>query len=60
MPVVRASRSGAGRAVMTPRKAEQGCIVADNLMPQKARILLMPELTLADDRAALPEMFYEY
>ena len=45
---------------MTPRKAEQGCIVADNLMPQKARILLMPELTLADDRAALPEMFYEY
>ena len=60
MPVVLASRSSAGRVVMTPRKAEQGFIVADNLMPQKARILLMLGLTLTDDRDALQEMFYEY
>ena len=60
MPVVLASRSGAGRVVMTPRKLEQGFIVADNLMPQKARILLMLGLTVTDDRAALQEMFYEY
>ena len=60
MPVVLASRSSAGRVVMTPRKAEQGFIVSDNLMPQKARILLMLGLTVTDDRAALQEMFYEY
>ncbi|CAI8043260.1 L-asparaginase 2 [Geodia barretti] len=35
MPVVLASRSSAGRVVMTPRKDEQGFIVSDNLMPQK-------------------------
>ena len=60
MPVVLASRSSAGRVVMTPRKEEQGFIVSDNLMPQKARILLMLGLTLTDDRDSLQEMFYEY
>ena len=60
MPVALASRSSAGRVVMTPRKAELGFIVSDNLMPQKARILLMLGLTVTDDRAALQEMFYEY
>ena len=60
MPVVLASRSSAGRVVMTPRKAEQGFIVSDNLMPQKARILLMLGLTVTDDRDALQQMFYEY
>ena len=60
MPVVLASRSSAGRVVMTPRKAEQGFIVSDNLMPQKARILLMLGLTVTSDREVLQEMFYEY
>ena len=60
MPVVLASRSSAGRVVMTPRKAEQGFIVSDNLMPQKARILLMLGLTITSDREALQQMFYEY
>ena len=60
MPVVLASRSTAGRVVMTPRKAEQGFIVSDNLMPQKARILLMLALTLTNDRHAIQQMFYEY
>ena len=60
MPVVLASRSSAGRVVMTPRKDEQGFIVSDNLMPQKARLLLMLGLTLTDDRDALQQMFYEY
>ena len=60
MPVVLASRSSAGRVVMTPRKAEQGFIVSDNLMPQKARILLMLGLTITNDREALQQMFYEY
>ena len=60
MPVVLASRSSAGRVVMTPRKDEQGFIVSDNLMPQKARILLLLGLTVSDDREALQQMFYEY
>ena len=60
MPVVLASRSSAGRVVMTPRKEEQGFIVSDNLMPQKARILLMLGLTVADHRDALQEMFYQF
>ena len=60
MPVVLASRSSAGRVVMTPRKDEQGFIVSDNLMPQKARLLLMLGLTITNDRDALQQMFYEY
>ena len=60
MPVVLASRSIAGRVVMTPRKAEQNFIVSDNLQPQKARILLMLGLTVTQDRHALQQMFREY
>ena len=60
IPVVLASRSTAGRVVMTPRKEEQGFIVSDNLMPQKARILLMLALTVSAERAWLQQAFYEY
>ena len=60
MPVVLASRSIAGRVVMTPRKDEQGFIVSDNLMPQKARLLLMLGLTVTSDRGALQDMFYQF
>ena len=45
---------------MTPRKEEQGFIVSDNLMPQKARNLLMLGLTVTGDRNELQQMFYEY
>ncbi len=60
IPVVLASRSTAGRVVMTPRKEEQGFIVSDNLMPQKARILLMLALTVSTKRDWLQQAFYEY
>ena len=60
IPVVLASRSTAGRVVMTPRKAEQGFIVSDNLLPQKARILLMLALTVSTERQWLQQAFYEY
>ncbi len=55
-----ASRSIAGRVVMTPRKDEQGFIVSDNLMSQKARILLMLGLTTTVNRNELQEMFYHF
>jgi len=60
IPVVLATRSTAGRVVTTPKKIEQGFIVADNLLPQKARILLMLGLTISQDLNELQQMFYDY
>ncbi len=60
LPVVLASRSLAGRVVMTPRKEEQGFVVSDNLQPQKARILLMLGLTLTTERREIQRMFQDY
>ena len=59
-PVVLASRAIAGRVIMTPGKAKQGFISSDNLLPQKARILLMLALTVTHDREKIQEMFLEY
>ena len=60
IPVVLSSRSTAGRVINTPRKEEQGFLVCDNLLPQKARILLMLALTVSDDRTWLQQAFYEF
>ena len=60
IPVVLATRSTAGRVVTTPKKDEQGFIVSDNLLPQKARILLMLGLTISKDRHELQQMLYDY
>jgi L-asparaginase len=60
VPVVLATRAMAGRVIMTPRKEQDGFIVADDLLPQKARILLMLALTRTRERQALQEMFYQY
>jgi len=60
IPVVLATRSTAGRVVMTPQKASAGFIVSDDLMPQKARILLMLALSMTRDRQAIQELFYKY
>ena len=58
--VVLASRSQSGRVVMTPKKEEQGFIVCDNLLPQKARVLLMLALNITNDRREIQRMFGEY
>jgi L-asparaginase len=60
IPVVLATRSWNGRVVMTPRKDVGGFVVCDDLMPQKARILLMLALTVTGERRAIQEMFYKY
>ncbi|MFQ6027711.1 MAG: asparaginase [Dehalococcoidia bacterium] len=60
IPVVLASRSTAGRVVMTPQKEQQGFIVSDNLVPQKARVLLQLALTVTQDRREIQQMFHEY
>ena len=59
IPVVLATRSWNGRVVATPKKDADGFIVSDDLMPQKARILLMLALTVTRERGAIQEMFYE-
>jgi L-asparaginase len=60
IPVVLATRSWNGRVVSTPKKDADGFIVCDDLMPQKARILLMLALTVTKERAAIQKMFYEF
>lgn len=60
MPVVLASRATAGRVVTTPQKEKQGFMVCDNLLPQKARILLMLGLTVTQDKAKLQSMFHQF
>jgi L-asparaginase len=60
--VVRSSRTGGG---IVERNVEMdddrlGFIAADELNPQKARILLMLGLTRTRDPARLQEMFYTY
>jgi L-asparaginase len=60
IPVVLASRSTAGRIVITPRITKLGFLVADNLHPQKARILLMLGLTITKNPDILQEMFMVY
>ena len=60
MPVVLATRATAGRVVTTPQKEQLGLMVCDNLLPQKARVLLMLALTATSDRSEIQQMFYEY
>ena len=60
IPVVLATRSWNGRVVSTPKKEADGFIVCDDLMPQKARILLMLALTVTRERADIQRMFYTY
>ena len=45
---------------MTPKKEQQGLIVCDNLLPQKARVLLMLALTVTSNREEIQQMYYEY
>ena len=60
IPVVLSTRSTSGRVVMTPKKSEQGFLVSDNLMPPKARILLMLGLTQTNVPNELQQFFYDF
>jgi L-asparaginase len=55
--VVLSSRAGSGRTFPTRRYGEEGFINADNLNPQKARILLMLALTRMRERAEIADLF---
>ena len=58
--VVRSARVGEGRVLAIGNAHEEGTIGADNLNPQKARILLMLALTKTRDLAEVRRMFREY
>ncbi len=60
--VVRSSRTGGGvvERNLEISDDELGFIAADELNPQKARVLLMLGLTRTADPAALQEMFFTY
>ncbi|MDE2684459.1 MAG: asparaginase [Chloroflexota bacterium] len=60
VPVVIATHVGTGRVLQTRRFTEDGYIVADNLHPKKARILLMLGLTVTSDPGELQRMMLEY
>jgi L-asparaginase len=58
--VVLSSRAGSGRVLPRTSLRKQGFVVADNLNPQKARVLAMLALTHTDDPADVQRMFDEY
>jgi L-asparaginases, type II len=58
--LVRASRVGNGRVLGRDEFDRLGMIPADNLNPQKARILLMLALTKTTDPREIRRMFSEY
>ena len=60
--ILRSARAGAGMVARNGEEKDdqQDWIVADNLNPQKARILLMLGLTVTNNTKALQEMFYKY
>jgi L-asparaginase len=55
--VVLSSRAMSGRSFPARRYREEGFLNADNLTPQKARILLMLALTRTRDPAAIQDLF---
>ena len=58
--VVQCTRAGSGRTFRTTRLQKAGFLTADNLNPQKARILLALALTVTNDPAGIAEMFRTY
>ena len=58
--VVLSSRAGSGRVLPRAVLRERGFVVADNLLPQKARILAMLALTRTEDPVEVQRMFDQY
>ena len=58
--IVFSSRAGSGRVLLRTTFRERGIVVADNLSPQKARVLAMLALTVTDDVGAVQRMFDQY
>lgn len=58
--IVRSSRVGEGKIVKIDKEKWKNTITADNLLPQKARILLMLSLLVTKDKETIQSFFNEY
>ena len=58
--LVRSNRTGNGRVIAQKDLDVMGMVPADNLNPQKARVLLMLALTKTHDPVQIARMFAEY
>ena len=58
--VVQSSRAGSGRVALRRSLEEAGMVAADNLNPQKARVLLMLALTRSPDVSVIRRLFATY
>lgn len=58
--VVQSSRAGSGRIHRSKRLSDAGVLAADNLNPQKARLLLALALTRTSDPAEVARIFATY
>jgi L-asparaginase len=58
--VVQSTRAGSGRTFRGTKLREAGFLIADNLNPQKARILLALALTTTSDPETITRMYQTY
>ena len=58
--VVQCSRAGSGRIIQRSEDRDAGFVPADNLNPQKARVLAMVALAATSERREIARMFAEY
>lgn len=58
--IVYSDRKGQGRVLESPTRLEEGYITADNLRPQKARILLQLALSKTKDPKQIQRIFNHY
>ena len=58
--VVQSTRAGSGRTFRGKRARESGFLIADNLNPQKARLLLALALTVTSDPDEITRIFETY
>jgi len=58
--VVQSTRAGSGRTFRGERFQKSGILIADNLNPQKARLLLALALTRSSDPAEIARIFATY
>jgi L-asparaginase len=58
--VVQSTRAGSGRTHRGKRMRENGFLIADNLLPQKARLLLALALTRTSDPVEIARIFLTY
>ena len=58
--VVQSTRAGSGRTFRGKRLVDSGLLIADNLNPHKARILLALALSVTQDAERIAEIFRSY